>query len=313
MELHGGTITAGSAPGQGTRMRVRLPLAPVGSILQDPSEDKWAPDGQEPETETPAFPVVSPVEAPIVLLIEDNQDLQDYLHKHLAADFRVHQAYDGDTGLRLAEELVPDLIVSDVMMPGKDGFAVVKTIRQNPVLSHIPVILLTARSSEQDMLKGLEHLADVYLVKPFKIEQLRVNIFTLLENRALVAQRYAETWYNSPEAGQIRSEDQEFMADVRGLVQDNIDNQDCTVQDMADALFMSRRQFERKIKSLTNMSPGELLRTFRMKMAKEMLSKGQFTSVQEVAQAVGYPDPSYFSRLFKKEFNAPPSEFLQNR
>ncbi|MCF7829340.1 MAG: response regulator [Candidatus Marinimicrobia bacterium] len=312
VELHNGIITAESKPGIGTTMQIRLPLLhPVKPALITSPESEWTQSGEESVSERPAFPLESPVEAPILLLVEDNLDLQDYLYRHLAEDFRVHQAYNGNDGLAKAEELVPDIIVSDVMMPGKDGFSVLKSLRVNPALCHIPVILLTARSSEQDVIKGLESLADIYLVKPFKIEQLRAHLFTLLENRALVAQRYAETWYKSPDTGKVSSEDQEFMTRVRDLVRNNLDNPDFAVDDMVRSLYLSRRQVERKIKSLTNLTPSELIRSVRLQKAKEMLTTGQLTSVQEVARAVGIQDPAYFSRLFKKEFEAPPSEFIR--
>ncbi len=245
-------------------------------------------------------------ELPNILIIDDNDDMRRYLRTLLSSRFYVYEAPDGQSGLQLARETVPDIIVSDVMMPVIDGLQLCRLLKDNFITSHIPVILLTARSTEQQQMEGYEHGADAYLTKPFRADLLISRIDNLLRNR-----RQLRTHFNGQQPGEqqpkLTTQDRLFMDQLKEIVRQNMGNADLKVDDLGHQLGISRVQLYRKVKVLTGTSPVDLLRQMRLERARILLSTTTKT-VAEIAYEVGFGNPSYFATCFKKQFGRLPNE-----
>ncbi len=311
VELHKGSIHAESELDRGSVFTIRLPLGKAHL-----SENEIVPIGPETKTVSPReLPesIVQQVideevnaELPILLLIEDNADLRAYIKGILESQYQIREAFDGEQGITEAFELIPDVIISDLMMPKKDGLEVCKTLKEDVRTSHIPVILLTARSSKQDKIQGLKNMADDYLTKPFNTEELLVRLENLITIRKRMQQHFSTEDILKPKKLKLNSIDQDFMKKVTEVLESQMTDENFSVVDLADAVALSRSQLFRKVKAITNQTPIEFIRSFRLHRAMDMLQQ-QSGTVAEIAYSVGFQNPSYFSRCFQDQFGTLPS------
>jgi YesN/AraC family two-component response regulator len=231
-----------------------------------------------------------------------------YLELCLQGKYRIQKARNGLHGIQLAIELIPDIIVSDVMMPEKDGYEVVERLKKDERTSHIPIILLTAKADLESRLEGLERGADAYLSKPFEKKELEVRLRKLIELRQRLTARYATL---SPEGiAETPAEIQEdaFLKKLRSIVDANLESEEFGIGELCKELAVSRTQLHRKLKALTNKSTSQVIRTIRMQEAKKLLQNPAL-NISEIGYAVGYGNPSHFTQEFTKEFGEAPSFF----
>ncbi len=245
---------------------------------------------------------------PDLLIIEDNPDVLKYLQLCLDDFYRITTCMDGQRGIDKAIEMVPDLILSDVLMPVRDGLAVCRELKHHPITNHIPIVLLSAKVDPESRLAGLESGADVYLVKPFEKKELRMLLHNLLERRYALHARYAnpDTVPPPSDTEKIEPEDP-FISKARGIVIDHLDETEFSVMHLYRAVFLSRTQLHKKLKALTGMSATHFIRHIRLSKARELL-KNQVLNITEIAYQVGFSDPNYFTRCYGEEFGESPSE-----
>lgn len=244
----------------------------------------------------------------LVLLVEDNPDLNAFIKKQLEEFYKVETAFDGEEGLQKALSLKPEIIVSDVMMPKMDGIAMLDKLKNNIETSHIPVILLTAKSSVESRIEGLNYGADYYITKPFNTDFLIASVKNLIRQRAVLFQKMISSKVPDlkPEKVLITSKDEAFLSTVVKIVSDNMDDTDFNIEATAAQLNMTHNTFYKKFKSLTNLTPVEFVRDLRLQRAKEYLETGEY-NVSEVAYLTGFSNPKYFSTCFKEKYNMSPS------
>lgn len=316
VEIIGGTITVDSMEGEGTTFRIDLSfeestVIPT-NILSDKSYQTVLPlFGSEDST---FFSQTSEGDSrrENLLIIEDNHDLRNYIKQELSPDYNVFTAENGKIGLSKAQKIEPSLIVSDLMMPKMDGLELLQKIKSNKELNHIPVILLTAKDSQKNKIDGLEQGADDYLTKPFHVKELKARIHNIISNRNLLHEKYKSSTF-LPDLSEItfNSYDEKLLTDIVQIMKDNLDNSDLNVEFLADKTGLSRVHLYRKLKALTGMSPTDFIIDFRIKSACKMLKTRKYR-VSEVAYAVGYQDPQYFSKSFKKKTGISPSKYRTN-
>jgi len=330
--LHEGTVAVASTEGQGSVFTVRLPLTreAVADLEPDPTRDDFAApaliaaDGvlgngaangaagelsAEPNFE-PAFADLDADPAaeirPLVLVVDDHADMRAYVASCLRAEFRVLTAAAGEAGLAMVAEAGPDLVLSDLMMPGLDGLELCRRLKTDERTSHIPVVLLTARTADESRLAGLELGADDYLTKPFRPQELRARVRNLLTQRALLRRRFAREITLQPRDIAITSADEAFLTRALAVVEAEMANAEFDIEHFAAALHLSRIQLYRKLKALTDQAPTDFVRTLRLRRAAQLLA-AQAGQVAEVAYQVGFTNLSYFSKCFRAEFGHPPS------
>ena len=245
-----------------------------------------------------------------VLIVEDNNDMRKYIRTLLADRYYVLEATDGQSGLKLAKESVPDLIVSDVMMPIMDGLQLCKKLKDDVITSHIPVILLTARSTEAHQMEGYDSGADAYLTKPFSAELLISSIANLLKNRKQL-KLLLDGKQNEESKEKISTPDKIFIDNLKEAIKKNMSNPNLRMDDLGDEIGLSRVQMYRKVKVLTGLSPTELLRQMRLQRAAALLSSTTKT-VAEIAFEVGFNTPGYFSKCFKEQYGKQPTDLRAN-
>jgi DNA-binding response OmpR family regulator/anti-sigma regulatory factor (Ser/Thr protein kinase) len=317
VELHHGAIQVRSEVGHGTTFTVQLPLG--RSHLRD-DEVVDTPISVEPTRRDMDSAIVEKTiegaeegaehargEKPIVLIVEDNADVRAYIRDYLIPMYQVTEARDGTEGIEKAWEVIPDLIISDVMMPKKDGYEVCRTLKLDERTSHIPIILLTARAASDDKIEGLETGADDYLIKPFEPKELLARIKNLIDLRQKLRERFKLTVPVKPGEVAVASMDEVFLSKVISAVEHHIGDELFSTEELAAEVAMSRMQLHRKLSALTNQSAGEFIRSLRLHRAMELLQKDVGT-VSEIAYMVGFSDPSYFSKCFHKQFGKVPTE-----
>ena len=245
-----------------------------------------------------------------ILIVEDNQDLRSFISNILQHDYKVTEAVDGIDGLGKAEATIPDLIISDVMMPRMDGFDLCKNLKTNQKTNHIPVILLTAKASRENKLEGLETGADDYLVKPFDEEELRIRIKNLIALREKLQKKYqGASWQKSKEI-KVKSIHEKFIEELKNVIEKNISNESFSVEDLGQALAMSRSQLHRKLKALTDLSATTFIRYYRLHRAADLIRQDA-GNVTEIAYQVGFNSQTYFSSSFQELFRCSPTEYKQ--
>ncbi|WP_411031838.1 tetratricopeptide repeat protein [Spongiimicrobium sp. 3-5] len=310
VELHKGTITVDSEVGKGSSFKVNLPLGKehlsADEMVTITSTSKTLIEQKVPDVLI-EDEIIENDELPILLLIEDNADLRTYIKSILKNDYCIKEAIDGEDGISQAIELVPDIIISDLMMPKVDGLEVSKTLKEDVRTSHIPIILLTARSSKEDKIEGLKSLADDYLTKPFNNEELLVRIENLVAVRSKIQKHFSTGDILMPKKVKLNSIDQDFIKKVTEVLESEISNEIFGVIELADAVALSRSQLFRKIKAITDLTPNEFIRSFRLHRAMDML-KQQSGTIAEIAYSVGFQNPSYFSKCFHEQFGTLPSD-----
>ncbi|MFK2703714.1 two-component regulator propeller domain-containing protein [Bacteroides fragilis] len=246
---------------------------------------------------------------PMILVVEDNPDMLAFIRKQLTTEYSVLTAMNGIEALAVLDNHYVNLVVSDVMMPQMDGFELCKTIKSDLSYSHIPVVLLTAKTNIQSKIEGLELGADAYIEKPFSVEYLLANISSLIHNREKLRQTFAKSPFVAANTMALTKADEEFIWKLNDIIQANLHNPEFSMEDMADALKMSRSSFYRKIKGVLDLSPNEYLRWERLKQAAQLLKEGK-SRVNEICYTVGFNSPSYFSKCFLKQFGVLPKDFI---
>jgi signal transduction histidine kinase/ligand-binding sensor domain-containing protein/DNA-binding response OmpR family regulator len=246
----------------------------------------------------------------IILIVEDTEDVRNYIKGFLESKYQINEAQDGDDGFEKAIEIMPDLIVSDVMMPRMDGFQLCEKLKTDERTSHIPVILLTARASEGSKLEGLETGADDYIIKPFNSKELEIRIKNLIDQRQKLRERFSKDITLAPKDISVTSADERFLNRAIEIVEKHMGEPEFGVDIFAKEVALSHSQLYRKIHALTNQSPVEFIRILRLKRATGLL-KQEYGNVAEIAYEVGFTNPSYFAECFKKLFGKSPSEYVK--
>lgn len=356
VELHQGTIQVKSEPGEGSEFLLSLPaeqtayqgmansefiLEDVNSSLEKPETnptDSHLPAADNSETEAETGPSQS--DNPLcLLLVEDNKELREFLHDILSADYRIIEAANGREGLEQSAAHQPDFIISDVMMPEMDGLEMVRAIKQRQDICHIPIVLLSAKSSLDDRIQGLEQGIEDYITKPFSTTYLKTRIRWILQQRKELQRLYREQWAAAaasslpaepatqphseqeaasqqvvaqPRQPQITPFDEQFMQRVMNIMEQQMDNADFTIDAFAAESGMGRTVFYQKLKSLTGLAPVDFIRDMRIKRARQLIESGEY-NVSTVAYMTGFNDPKYFSKCFKKQFGISPSDYGRER
>ena len=307
----GGEISVESKKGLGTQFNIVLPI----TRLAPKENDLSYPDTSLSQPSNPITPVENYLHqnkyptSSTILLMEDNADVVEYLTACLQNEFQLDFAFNGQVGIEKALETQLDLIISDVMMPIKDGFEVLGLLKSDEKTSHIPIILLTAKADIQSRLAGLRKGADAYLAKPFNPEELIATIQNLLETRRKLQLKYQQLVIVAPPINDVKAEVEDmedlYIQKFKAVVNENISNSNFEMPDLEKALAMSRSQIYRKIKALTDKSPSQLIRSIRLQHGRHLLLNTQLT-VSEIAYEVGYTAINNFSDAYLEEFGERP-------
>ena len=334
--LHRGEITVVSEVGRGTRFTVRLPLGkdhlresdivaqPVSvtpfaaSVPEALPPNGFQPDGEGYRASDVPQEVTEELigesgrellgELPLLLIVEDNTDVCHYIADIFAASYRTLTAADGLAGLARAVETVPDLIISDRMMPGMDGIELCGKLKTDERTSHIPVILLTAKAGVENRVEGLEGGADDYLTKPFYPFELRARVKNLVEQRRKLRERFSRELVLQPKQIAVTSADEKFLQRALDTLEKHLSDSDFTVERFGEEMNMGRVQLHRKLKALTEQAPRDFIRVFRLKRAAQLLEQ-KWGNVAEVAYAVGFDNLPYFTQCFRQTFGQTPSRY----
>ncbi|MFP4092599.1 MAG: ATP-binding protein, partial [Cyclobacteriaceae bacterium] len=304
VELMGGSITAESRVGQGSVFSFSLPytLAESSVIV---SHTQHIPKAEEAEMALLTTDA-NEVKEELVLIIEDNPDVRQFIRQSVAPHYRILEAENGRLGVEMAQQEVPDLIISDVMMPEMDGYQACRLIKEDEKTSHIPVILLTAKAGMEHKLEGLETGADDYLAKPFHTKELLSRIRNLIRTRQKLKQKYlAQILDHKP--AQPQNKEDAFLKKMREAVEARLDEETFSIEDLSREVGMSRTQVHRKLKALTSQSASQFMRSIRLQHGMKLLKETNLT-VSEIAYQVGFSSVSYFTKCFGDEFGSKPTD-----
>ena len=324
VKLHGGNVHVESEEGRGTTFIVTLPKGYEHLSADQISKDTQAEiDKQQPPPEIKVDVIIptgngiiapEKIETepgkPIILIVEDNDDLRAYVRSYLDEEYLVYEAVDGAAGLKSAIDIIPDLVISDVMMPRMDGYELCRQIKSDERTSHIPVILLTAKAAREDKLEGLGLGADDFLTKPFDPAELQVRIRNLIDQRQALREKYSQALRIAPAGDKTTalSMDPQFMRKAIKVVEEHMQDAEFSVEAFCDSMAMSRMQLHRKITALTGQTAGEFMRSLRLRRAAELI-KDKAGTIAESAYDTGFTTPSYFTECFKNHFGVSPTEF----
>ena len=313
IRLHNGTIQLENKPGPGARFVVLLPgQAPVGvdspMVVEHPAN--------QPITSDPAPQVNGSDSRPLLLIVEDNDDVRTFIHNQMQTHYRVLEAANGLLGLKTAQKHLPDLIISDWMMPGLDGsdmngIDLCQQIKADERTSHIPFMLLTALSAQDQRLTGLETGADDYLTKPFDSRELLLRTQNLIASRRLLHDRFSREIRIQPKDITVTAADEKFLTRVMGIVEEHMANADFSAEQFGREVGLSRMQLHRKLVALTGLASGDFIRVMRLKRAAQLLDQ-QAGNISETAYEVGFNSLSYFAKCFREQFGQTPHDY-QNR
>lgn len=317
----GGTLTVESEEGRGTTFTVELPIQPAQGhepLLLPQSGPIVLPAWQEvaaPPADLPANDLPNDETRPLLLVVEDNDELRDFLAESLADTFRVLTAVNGREGLFIAQRDLPDVVVSDVMMPGMDGYQLCRHLKTDARTDHIAVLLLTARSAHESRIEGLSQGADDYLTKPFHADELHLRLRNLLTRRAQL-QAYFQRQLAQPAADTTDlllvsdppGSTHPFLEKLYAFVEERLDDSTFKAEDLASAVSMTRRTLHRKLVALVGLPPQEIIRQYRLRRATDLLRAGR--NVSETAYLIGYDSPAHFTTIFKEFYGQTPSEFV---
>jgi signal transduction histidine kinase/ligand-binding sensor domain-containing protein/DNA-binding response OmpR family regulator len=317
VELHHGKITVQSEFGRGATFIVELPV----------SKDQFNEDELILNTHADCFSfseelvfnnIMDPIHekesamnssvSPLVLVVEDNADLRNFIHENLNG-YRVIEAADGKEGLNIALSEIPDLVISDIMMPNMNGLELCKMLKSDERTSHIPVILLTARSGDESQIEGLTVGADDYVVKPFHTEVLLARVANVIENNHRLQQRYSQAFRLEPSNTILQGPDAKLFKKISILLDENLSDPDFNVDILSERIGMSRVQLYRKFKGILNETPADFIKGYKLKRAIQLLGQKQY-NVSEIAYMLGFHSHSHFSKVFKAEFGKTPSEMI---
>tara|TARA_R110000868_G_scaffold320796_4_gene581762 strand:- start:10542 stop:13502 length:2961 start_codon:yes stop_codon:yes gene_type:complete len=314
VDLHQGAIKVASQVGFGTDFTIEMPVgkehfkaAEVMSMVPLLNQEHETMINTLTEIDFPDDNGAVDRSKPLLLLVEDNIDLMNYLKDIFQWEYQILQAQDGQQGIEMALEHVPDMIISDVIMPKKDGYVVCKTLKQDEKTSHIPIILLTAKASLEDKMEGLETHADDYVTKPFAPKELLLKVDNLISSRENLREKYKREAVLKPSDIAVNSVDEAFLEKIIKVVEENMGDDQFGVEQLALAIGMSRSQLHRKLKALLGQAPTQFIRTFRLQRAHNLLKQNAATS-SEIAFQVGFGSPSYFTKCFHEHYGYTPSE-----
>jgi signal transduction histidine kinase/ligand-binding sensor domain-containing protein/DNA-binding response OmpR family regulator len=312
VRLHKGNIYVVSKPGKGSKFTLRLPYV-TDNEVPEPITAEGRPAKEQIECldsdETKSVPVERP-DARVMLIVEDNPDVRYFIRSHFDDTYDVYEARNGREGWDLAVQLIPDVIISDILMPDVDGYEFCKRIKKDERTSHIPLLLLTALHSREHEIEGLSCGADDYLTKPFDISILQNKIENIMSMRKVLKEKYIRELILKPSDVTVTSPDERFLLKAMEVVERNMSNPDFDIESFADETGVSRMQLYRKFNALTNMTVKEFVRSIRLKRAAQLLLERKMT-VSEVAYAVGFRDMSHFRKCFSREFGMSASEYLR--
>jgi len=323
VDLHKGEIKVESEEGKGTTFIVSLQLGKDHLLPEEITEVKAEKKKEkEPaplisedkedkkDEEEPDLDLITETEKPLLLIVEDNSDVRAYIRGHLEESYRISEAVNGNDGIDKALEYIPDLIVSDVMMPEMDGFELCGEIKKDKRTSHIPLILLTAKAASEDKIEGLQTGADDYIMKPFDVKELQVRVKNLIEQRKKLRERFNKEATIPTQKGKYSQIDEEFLKKTMDVIKKHISEPEFNLDDFGKETGMSRTQLHRKVRALTNYSPHNFIRFIRLKHAAELLSKGA-GNITEIAYDVGFSSLSHFAKAFKEQFGKTPSKYIK--
>jgi len=310
VKLHNGKLFVTSKPGKGSKFTVQLPYE--GLSQSEPSTQVSATGQRAPQAVTVSEEYLSDqivAGRKIMLLVDDNADVRYFIKSHFSASYQVLEAGNGVEGWEIALKTIPDIIISDVMMPDMDGFEFCRKIRKDERTSHIPILLLTALGSREHEIEGLSYGADDYITKPFDLVILQTKVENILSVRQSLKQKYTGEVLLQPRNVILSSPDERFLQKAITVVEDNIDDPDLDIEKFATEIGVSRMQLYRKLNALTEMTVKEFVRSIRLKRAAQLLVQKKL-NISEVAYAVGFRDLSHFRKCFKQEFGMSASEYV---
>ncbi len=324
VSLHRGTLHVESRPGEGACFTVHLPLflsCPTDSKLLEAAEPQPVPVRTLPARKPESVPssngtatAKSPAKAgegdglPLLLVVEDNDEIRSYIKEIFAGSYTVSEAVNGQDGLAQAIATVPDIVISDLMMPLMDGVELCTRLRQDPRTSHIPLILLTAKASVESRISGFQTGADDYVTKPFHPVELLARVKNLVESRRQLRERFSREVKLQPKDITLASVDEQFLQKALAVVEEHLGEAEFSVEDLERQMAMSKMQLYRKLKALTGQSPSEFVRNLRLKRAASLISQ-RSGNISEIAYTVGFNNLSYFAKCFKELYQVTPSEY----
>jgi signal transduction histidine kinase/DNA-binding response OmpR family regulator len=333
VELHHGDISVTSKEGVGTAFVIKLPLEPVisdqFSVISDQlpviseqyqkiehheamMEDATIQNSNTPPIQKSIDPAIQPSNQELVLLVEDNADIRAYMREHLEDHYQIIEAANGEEGLGRAQEAIPDLIITDVMMPKLDGYQMSCLLKQDERTSHIPIIMLTAKASLDSKIAGLETGVDDYLIKPFSTKELLVRVRNLIALRRQLRARFSTATLIKPSEIAATSVDQAFLQRALACVEARLEDEQFGVDQLAEAVHMSVSQINRKLKALIDQPAGQLIRSMRLQRAADLLKQNAGT-VAEIAYRLGFGSQAHFTTMFLKQFGCTPSEYKKRQ
>lgn len=309
VQLHGGTINVESRLGKGSTFSVLLPVKNqlTAEAINAATTNTSAEDTVKPLLQT-TIPDTDNSTKPLMLVVDDNEDFREFIASIFAKQYSIIKAEDGIKALELTLDKLPDIIVSDVMMPRMDGFEFCKAVKQDIRISHIPIILLTAKTGDENKYTGLEAGAEDYISKPFNMDMLQLKVNRIVERQKQQQGQIRNKIDVRPSEIEITSMDEKFVAKAAALIELNIENPDFLVEDLCREMGMSRVYFYKKTLALTDKTPSELIRYMRIRRAADLLERSQLF-VNEIAYKVGFNDPKYFRKYFKEEYGINPNEY----
>lgn len=318
VSMHGGKVKVESTLGKGAEFNISFKLGKnhfpehlvSETIAANFSKNSTLLEDFEAAVEEEKLEETNRNKRPLILLIEDNEDVREFIIQRIDTDYQIIEAVNGEEGINLALEHQPDLIISDVMMPIKDGFEVCKTLKTNIQTSHIPIILLTAKADQEEIIEGYEQGADAYILKPFNAQEILIRIKNLVESRLELKKRFSNSIFLKPEEVTSNSIDTAFIKNATAIIEKNLTNDILNVDFMAAALGMSKANLNRKFRVLVNLSTNQFIQSVKLKKSAELLNGKEFT-VAEVAFQTGFSSPAYFIKCFKTQFGKTPKEYTE--
>jgi signal transduction histidine kinase/DNA-binding response OmpR family regulator len=308
VDLHGGQVKAESWEGKGSIFTVQIPLKLADiqefellnlpeTMAEDKGEELKSDDKRKPKHQKH------------VLIVEDNAELRHFIHEYISESYDVIEAENGLEGFKKATETIPNLIISDIMMPGLDGISLCRKLKEDPRTSHIPIILLTAKTNDESKIEGLKTGADEYLIKPFSAEELLLRVNNLIRQQQKFKEKFSQSITLNPGEVSVASVDEQFLQRVLKVMDEHSANAEFDVVAFSREVGMSKAQLNRKLSALVDQSPGEFIRTFRLKKAANLL-KQNHGNIAEIAFMVGFSSPNYFTKCFHDHYGVAPSEYM---
>jgi len=317
VELHHGTITVDSEIGKWTEFKIVLPVGRAHLKDEEILTTEETLDQKEILIEDideynlktlNESDRIADINKTVILVVEDNYDMREYIKESVSDNYLVEEAVNGEQGVRIAKKIIPDLIISDLMMPKMDGNALIRDLRNDERTSHIPIIILTAKTGQENKIEGLETGADDYLNKPFDTKELQVRIKNLIGIRKKLQEKFSRGEFISmPSEKRIKSIDEKFLSKIIKVIEKHLSEEDFSIEEIGSEVGMSRTHLYKKVKALVGKSPSQYVRTVRLTYAKKMIEEGK-GNISEIAYSVGFSSPAYFSKCFKDEFGYPPRD-----